>query len=215
MILSGYGIELIRLQREHIELVRTMRNSEDVRQYMEYREEITPEMQEKWFTSVNNRFNNYFLIRTDNRIIGLIYGSQIDWVKKETGNGGIFIWDKNYHESAVALLASFVLIETSFLIGLELTYVKVLRTNPRAIRFNTDMGYVLMPGQDAVENQRYVLKKEVFFHRTGKIRDALRKRHGDVITFTIDRSNDVDVFYEELVLRLPADEQKRFKIVEA
>lgn len=215
MILSGYGIELIRLQHGDIELVRRERNSEDVRRHMEYREEITPEMQEKWFASVNNRFNNYFLIKTDERIIGLIYGAQIDWEKKETGNGGIFIWDKYYHESPVSLQASFVLIETSFLLGLERTFVKVLRTNPRAIRFNTDMGYVLLPGQEDVENQRYVLVKDEFFRRTEKVRGALRTQYGDTITFTIDRAGDeTELFYKNLVESLPPAARNRFKIVE-
>jgi RimJ/RimL family protein N-acetyltransferase len=216
MILSGYGIELIRLQHADIELVRRERNSEDVRMYMEYRDEITREMQEHWFASINNRFNNYFLIKTDDRIIGLIYGAQIDWEKKETGNGGIFIWDKQYHESPVALLASFVLIETSFLLGLERTYVKVLRSNTRAIRFNTDMGYVLLPDQNTVANQRYVLEKETFFQRTQKVRAALQKQHGDTITFLIDHPEDAtELFYKALVERLPDATRNRFKIITA
>jgi len=49
MKLHNYGLTLSRLTRNEIEFVRQKRNSEEVRRYMEFREEITPEMQQQWF----------------------------------------------------------------------------------------------------------------------------------------------------------------------
>ncbi|MGL4599392.1 MAG: hypothetical protein ACRCYO_17850, partial [Bacteroidia bacterium] len=64
MILYGYCIELVRLQQEHLELLRTHRNAENVNRFMEFREHITITMQQEWFERINNRNNNYFLIRS-------------------------------------------------------------------------------------------------------------------------------------------------------
>ena len=49
MKLEKYGICLEKLTHDKIELVRRWRNHPKIRRYMEFREEITPEMQEKWF----------------------------------------------------------------------------------------------------------------------------------------------------------------------
>ncbi len=60
MIIKGFAVTLSRLTIDDIELVRQWRNSETVRQFMEFREEITPEMQIKWFKSIDNEINNYY-----------------------------------------------------------------------------------------------------------------------------------------------------------
>ena len=210
MIISGYGIELIRLRKEDIELVRQKRNSPEVQQYMEYREEITSAMQANWYASVNNIHNNFFVLRAGGEKIGLIYGSQIDWNKRETGNGGIFIWDRRWHDGPVSLQATFVLIELTFLLGLERTFVKVLRSNARAIKFNTDLGYELADGQDAHENQLYVLNREKFFHKTDRVRKALAGQHGTVFRILFDQPADAaEEFLFEKLHALPPSDAKR------
>ena len=73
-----YGITLTRLREDDIELVRKWRNSPGIQQYMEYREFITEEMQKKWFESINNLQNFYFIIEYENKKIGLINTSNID-----------------------------------------------------------------------------------------------------------------------------------------
>lgn len=212
MKISGYGIELLRLRHEDIELVRQKRNSPSVKQYMEFRDEITPAMQETWFQSVNNRNNNYFVILAGGEKIGLVYGAHIDWEKKETGNGGIFIWEEKWLENPVSVIASFLLIEISFLIGLEKTYVRILRSNTRAIKFNEDLGYVLLPGQESVENQRYVLDRTIFFQRTEKFRKALRTQFGDVFHIALNpEADDAESFF--LALHTQLDEASRKRIV--
>src|ERR1041385_8348137 len=109
MIIKGFGISLHRLQHDDIELVRQKRNAPNVSSFMEYREEITPEMQEKWFQSINNEKNNYFLIEYNGEKIGLIYAAEIDWEKMITGNSGIFIWDEQFRKTSVPLAAALLL----------------------------------------------------------------------------------------------------------
>ncbi len=169
MEFSKYGIRLIRLKEENIELVRHWRNSPQIRQYMEYREHITPEMQKEWFRSVNNFNNFYFIIHYEGRKIGLINSSNVDW-KEVTSDGGIFIWEEEYYDTFVPVWASLCLLETDFFIfNATRSYIRTLRDNPRAITLNTHLGYELMPGQEEVYNQRYTMTREDFEKKARKI----------------------------------------------
>lgn len=186
MIITGFGVVLVRLQRKDIEMVRQHRNSTAINRFMEYRKEISPEEQEKWFASIDNKFNNYFLIHHKDEQVGLIYGANIDWEKKETGNGGIFIWKEALLETHVPLAASLLLTEISFLLGLERTYIKVLRDNPRAISYNQHLGYEILPGQDDVMNQRYVLTKENYYAKAARYRKPFVQAHGEIFSMLLD-----------------------------
>jgi UDP-4-amino-4,6-dideoxy-N-acetyl-beta-L-altrosamine N-acetyltransferase len=190
MIVIGYGVKLIRLRHEHIELVRQKRNSEQVKMHMEYREEISPEMQEEWFRKINNRNNNYFIIEYKGEQIGLIYGAEINWEKKETGNGGIFIWNEKYIDTPATLAASFLLTEISFLLGMERTYIKVLPENERAIHFNRDQGYEILPDQENKKNQKYVLTRESYFEKAEKFRKPFLRWHGEIFEIHIEFPED-------------------------
>ncbi len=190
MIISGFGIKLIRLRHEHIEFVREKRNSEKINQYMEFRDEITTEMQEKWFQSINNKFNNYFIIEFQGEQIGMIYGSSVNWELKETANGGIFIWDGKWLETKAPLAASLMLTELSFLLDLKKTFIKVLKDNPRAIAFNKNLGYSLLPGQESKYNQQYVLTEESYFEKAGKFRQPYVLEYTDVFQVLIEYPED-------------------------
>ena len=171
MILERGNVRLVRLSEEYIELVRYWRNFPAIRDTMEYREYITPEMQKEWFARIDNINNNYFLIGTTNdTFIGLIYGSDIDWENGITNNGGIFIWDSAYLESVEILQAALLLTDTGFYMGMKRNFIRILKDNARSIAFNKSMGYKLLPGQDDVYNQKYELTEEDYYRTTQKIR---------------------------------------------
>ncbi len=170
MILERGSVKLLRLTEEYIELVRHWRNSPAIRNTMEYREEITEDMQKAWFNKIDNVNNNYFLIQVAQKFIGLIYGSDIDWEKGVTNNGGIFIWDTEYLESVEIMEAALMLTDIGFIMGMKVNYIKILRDNVRSIAFNRSMGYKLLPGQDDAYNQKYQLLEEDYFKATEKIR---------------------------------------------
>lgn len=176
MVIHGYGISLLRLRHADIGLLREKRNLQAIRDRMEYREEITPAMQEEWFARINNIHNNYFLIEYRGEKIGLISGADIDWEKKETRNGGIFIWEESFWNTAVPLSASLLLTDISFILGFERTYVRVLRDNEKAIAFNRMLGYRLVDENDTAYNQLYVLTREAYEQKTARLREALRKQ---------------------------------------
>jgi RimJ/RimL family protein N-acetyltransferase len=172
MDIFKYGIRLSRLKEEDIELVRQWRNSPAIKQFMEYREHITPGMQKEWFRSVNNFNNFYFIIHFEGKKIGLINTSNADW-KELTSDGGIFIWEESYYDTFVPVWASLCLLETTFFVfNARKSFIKTLNDNPRAIKLNTHLGYELLPGQEEVYNQQYILTKENFEKRAKKIMKA-------------------------------------------
>jgi RimJ/RimL family protein N-acetyltransferase len=171
MELQGYGITLKRLTLDKIEMLRNWRNDPKIQQYMEYREYITPEMQRQWFDRINNEHNYYFIISIDNNEIGLVNLKDIDYERK-CAEPGIFIYEDAYLNGDVGIRAALLNTDFAFqTLNLDFLYGHVLKSNKRAIRFNSVFGYELSSGQDDVMNQLYTLKKEVYFQK----REFLKK----------------------------------------
>ena len=171
MIIERSGIRLVRLTEEFIELVRQKRNLPEIQKTMEYREHITPEMQQKWFATINNANNYYFLIETHNIFIGLISAAVVDWEKDVVNNAGIFIWNETYLSSPEIMQASVLLTDFSYYIGMKKIYIRILKDNSKAIAFNISLGYKLLSDQDDVYNQKYELETpDIYFNATEKIR---------------------------------------------
>ena len=158
LILEQYGVRLVRVQEKDIELIRTWRNQPDVSGFMEYRKHITAEEQKIWFRSINNKNNYYFIIEYEGKKVGLINSKNYD-PKVGFGEGGIFISDKDYINSFAAVFASLCLLNFMFeKLGVsQVSRVRVLKSNERAIQYNKLLGYKLMPGQEEIENQLYEL----------------------------------------------------------
>ena len=217
MIIEAYGIKLQRLTEDKIELVRYWRNSDIVKNNMEYREYITPEMQQKWFQSVNNIHNNYFLIYVpsvseSDKAIGVISGAEINWEEGITYNGGIFIWDESFYETTFPAKASVLLTDISFLLGMKKTFIKVIRDNHKSINFNKLMGYVLMENQENVFNQEYVLTKQKYDECIGKVRKTIGA--GGMIKLTVtDKNNSTSQLALKRLETISAENRSRFNLV--
>ena len=169
MKLTKYGITLRRIRLEDIELIRQWRNSPQISQFMEYRDNIRPEMQRKWFQSVNNNNNFFYIIEYQQKDIGLINSSKVEW-DTVSSEGGIFLWDEQYYETFVPVWASLCLLETSyFILNAGKSYIKTLNDNERAKKLNTHLGYVLEPGQEGVYNQVYVMTASSFKLKATKL----------------------------------------------
>jgi hypothetical protein len=158
LTIEQYGVKLIRLQQEDIELVRYWRNQSDIANYMEYRNYITPSAQIKWFNSINNKYNYYFIIEFDNKKVGLINSKDYN-PEFGFGEGGIFIWDKNYIDSYVAVFSTLCLLNfVFFTLKLNVKSIaRILKNNHKAVNYNQQIGYKLLPGQDLIDNQQYQL----------------------------------------------------------
>ncbi len=173
IILEQYGVKLNRLQEKDIELVRYWRNQSDISNFMEYRDYITPSKQTNWFKSINNKLNYYFIIEYQNKKVGLINSKNYN---PELGfsEGGIFIWDKNYIDSYVAIYSTLCFLNFIFdhLKISKKSMARILKTNPRAIQYNKQIGYKLIPDQESIENQLYELSEEDYIKFGGKLNKA-------------------------------------------
>ncbi|MEA3504167.1 MAG: GNAT family N-acetyltransferase, partial [Bacteroidota bacterium] len=161
MKIFKYGITLKRITEDDLELLRTWRNSEHVNRFMEYREHITVGMQKKWFESVNNYNNFYYLIIYKGEKVGVINDKDILRGDDKVSEAGLFIAEEKYRNTHVPLLASLMMIEISlFILQGKINYIHVLRDNKQAIAYNKSLGYQLCERQDDVENQKYFLTPE-------------------------------------------------------
>ncbi len=166
-----------RLTLDDIELVREHRNSSEVSQFMEYREQITSEMQVTWFNSINNNFNLYFVIEYKGKKIGLINGKDIDW-ENGTMETGVFIWEQNYLNTHIPLIAVLVFGELGVLTFGLTAYAHILKSNHRAKRYNKLLGFQICDDQENVENQLYKMTRESYLKKAKFIRGAFLKLTG-------------------------------------
>jgi len=208
MKLQKYGVTLDRLRKEDIEMVRKYRNSAEIRNLMHYKKFITRRMQRKWFASVDNTSNFYFLITYEEKKIGLINIKNFDWENFNTAESGLFLWDPLYIDSPAPLLASIVLSEFGFgfLRGTE-SKIKILINNFKAINFNKALGYELCNDLPGEENMQFYLQtRESFIRCTSLIRKkALSFCKGDNRLYLYAEPHDsisglAEIFYNYLAM---------------
>jgi UDP-4-amino-4,6-dideoxy-N-acetyl-beta-L-altrosamine N-acetyltransferase len=173
LILQQFDIQLIRLEKEDIELVRHWRNAAHVSNQMIYRNFITQEMQEKWFDTINNPYNYYFIIVFEGKKVGLINAKNYD-PKSGFGEGGIFIGENDYELSFAAVFASLTLLNFVFymLPNIRISRIRILKDNLRAIHYNKLLGYEIIG--ESNEGIDYILEltKERYMQKGMKMNKA-------------------------------------------
>lgn len=188
-----------------------MRNSEIVKRNMFFRQEITPEMQKKWFDSINNKYNGYYIIIYNEKRIGLIHGKDVDF-EKRTCEGGIFIWDAEYLNSIVSSLASIIMNDWTFYLGnFKAIYAKVLKENKIALAYNKLQGYESCEPQNDNDGVEWLkLTKENYTKRIDGIRKNMAQFiHDDkpLQLSDLDASDDLGIETEIFYKNLPPDLQ--------
>ncbi len=179
MIIRKYGITLERLTEEDIELVRYHRNSELIRKRMFYQNQITEEQQKKWFASINNDLNYYFLILHKGKKIGLTHGN-IDSYEKGISHGGIFIWEPTAMQSHLPIVASVCATDLIFfLVKMKKSMAEVRTDNKIALEYNQKFGYQIVP--ELSDETKYVLEltPENYLTTAKTIRAMVKKMSGD------------------------------------
>lgn len=156
MKLQKYGIALEKLTADKIELVRSWRNDPKISRSMFFTQHISPEMQRKWFASVDNENNFYFLISYHEKLLGMIHASEIDYAKK-TAFSGLFIYDETYWGTDVPVRASLAMLDFFFAEKrIETFYAKTRIENKAAVHYNQLLGFQI---ERDIENQRGLLMK--------------------------------------------------------
>lgn len=176
IVISKYGVTLRQLTHEKTEQLRQWRNDPKIQQYMEYREEITPEMQEKWFRKITERGRDfYFFIEYRNEEIGVINMKDFNDDMSEA-EAGVFIYEDKYLNTDISYRAHLCMFDYFFeQCGLQKYISHILKTNHRAQRFALFLGAKICEHQEDVENQRYETSKEDYFNNNNRLRFIQRE----------------------------------------
>jgi len=167
MIIRKYGIELHRLTHKDIHLVREMRNREDIRSRMHEQDYITEEMQERWFHSIDNMYNYFFLIFDKGEKVGLVQAKDVDFDARSC-EPGIYLWDAKAKAEGVSVKASLVISDVlCFILGMKSVFAKVRQDNQVAYRHNLSLGF-LPAGSAEPETMR--LDQERFLASAPRLR---------------------------------------------
>ncbi len=159
MFLAGYT--LVPISLSSIDVVRNWRNDPSISDNMDYQEFITDAAQQKWFESLNNSENYYYLIKSKQQFIGLIHLNCFDEIKM-TAHAGLFIGEKKYRGTGASLAASILILSFAFeTLDLRSIYAKVNKNNSEIIKYNHLLGFVIDSEMDE-KFQLYILTTEKF-----------------------------------------------------
>jgi len=204
MIVSRYGVKLIKLEQQHIELLRTWRNAEKIARFMEFRDHITPDMQQRWFDGLNPESDFYFMIEYRGHLVGMIHASGIDW-KQGRGDAGLFIYEDRYLSTYTPVLASLCMVDLFFgIFTLERLYAKVMRNNPVAEAYNSNLGFKPMLLQEEHDFKMFELTRENYFAATENLRKKAIAVEGNHFTLKMS-DNSRQLLYRLGALKPVAD----------
>lgn len=170
-LIETKNIKLKRLGKDNIEQVRLWRNSESVKKWMEFQEEISQEAQLKWFNNLDQRIQFYYIIEYKGKDIGLV---NIKNIKNSSGEGGIFIAEQEYLNGTAGLEAILAMYDYGFnVLNLNCITAHILESNTRAIRFNRSLGFKKLEDQEGVKNQKWAVERDDYFSATKKLKSFL------------------------------------------
>lgn len=173
MIVEQYGLRYIRVSEDDIEVLRYWRNQEFIRNTMQFKEYITPQMQKEWFRKINNKYNYYFIIEHDNKKIGLI-NCKDTIPDTKIAEGGIFIWDKSYWGTMIPAFASLTMLQAVFeyFKSGEESIITVACNNTIALDFNIMLGYEINKVESNNDYYKLHLSKDKYFTYCKKLINA-------------------------------------------
>jgi RimJ/RimL family protein N-acetyltransferase len=173
MQVKNFNITLKKVSIDDLELLRSWRNSDYVNKMMVSSHYITKEMQEKWFESVNNKFNYFFIAEFDNEKVGVI---SIKNINNNSGEGAIYLSSEKFENTGI--VSRIVLCFNDFVfdeLKLDSICSHVKRENKKAISSTIAQGGVEEVEKSTSDYIHFILKKENYFNKTKKIRQILNK----------------------------------------
>lgn len=144
MLFTRFGITLQKLEPDDLEMVRHWRNSSWVRPYMRYREVIGPNEQMQWFHGLDAERDWYFIARAGDLPFALFDIKAIDW-SRACGESGGFIGEADFIGRPEPAQATLALMDFGFaVLRLESLHACYSASLPRIVRFNQQLGYVII-----------------------------------------------------------------------
>lgn len=211
MKITRYGVTLERLQQGQTELVRQWRNDQKISRFMFYKGDITKEMQQEWFDSIDNEQNFFFLIHLKNVPVGLINISSIDWENK-TAYTGLYIYDDKFLATDTPVMASLAMLDVFFLLfDIQSVYAKVKGNNKAAHNYNSALGFSRTKKIEYGLGYEYMLQKEIYLLEAKQIRNAAIRLKGNKTVIELNAASKID---EWLRKRLGAAKKEVLKNIE-
>lgn len=140
--IERYGITLIPLAEQHLELIRGWRNSPEIRNQMIYSHYIDANAHAAWFKTLDRRRNFYFLIEACGVKLGVTHLKDI-LDQPRRAEWGIYVVYSE-HGALVPVKAAAALLQFGFDdCRLDLVTATVRKENLRAQRLNEAFGFVL------------------------------------------------------------------------
>ena len=186
MRLERFGIVLRSMVEQDLEMVRQWRNAPHVRENMEFRDEIPPEMQQKWFKSLNQDSNLYLIAESEGIPFAVLHVKDINW-ENRSGEAGIFVGEVGFLQTFVPVLAVLAMMDLVFDgWGFRQLMAKVRADRPQIMDFNARLGYSPLPDQDGMkfirlktnlESYRYaakVLRRQARTFQNAKLKLEIR-----------------------------------------
>lgn len=143
MFIDRFGVQLRSIKQTDLELIRSWRNTDFVRDAMFYQDEISEEQQFVWFQSLANT-DCYLMILIDGTPAGICNVKEIKWDAR-SGEAGVFIGEKQFLNSLKAVAAVIAMMDTFFnQFGFTKLKATVRADRPDLILFNEQLGYQIV-----------------------------------------------------------------------
>lgn len=167
-VITAYGIDLVPLAQEHLELVRGWRNDPKIAQHMASQDHITASMQQTWFANLDAERSPHFVIRYQGRYVGVCSAkrTKIGATSCETG---MYLYH-NEPTTLIAFRAALALNDFCFeRLQVKQIDIYVLAQNTRALGFNEKLGFVRHTDQPDPSRVDFTLTPEQHERSKAKI----------------------------------------------
>ncbi|WP_421319671.1 GNAT family N-acetyltransferase [Aeromonas veronii] len=139
---ARYGVKLVALAQDDIEMVRQWRNDPKIANLMLDKTYITSEMQQCWFDRLQHATDQfYYLVWFKNQPIGV---TSLIKVNRDAGccEPGMYIYVDEYRNNIVPFCVAFALNDLAFEeLGVSQLFGKIFANNQPSVRFHEACGY--------------------------------------------------------------------------
>lgn len=139
---ARYGVKLVALTQDDIEMVRHWRNDPKIADLMLDKTHITHDMQQQWFAKLQQTDDQfYYLVWFKELPIGV---ASLTRVNCDVGScePGMYIYVDEYRNNIVPFCVAFALNDLAFeVFGLSRLFGKIFAVNQKSVRFHETCGY--------------------------------------------------------------------------
>lgn len=171
---ARYGVKLVALAQDDIEMVRQWRNDPKIADLMLDKTHITREKQQQWFARLQHAKDQfYYLVWFKDQPIGV---ASLIKVNRDAGHcePGMYIYVDEYRNNIVPFCVAFALNDLAFEgLGLSQLFGKIFANNQASVRFHEACGYRLYETREDGLGL-YVLEREAYFAARAKIARFIR-----------------------------------------